>query len=100
MVSLTNVAESVPPPVTAIATGEVACVTDPFAPCRVMLPYVPDVVLAAVWTVNVACTNPFDGTVTCVDDQPAVAPGTVAQFRAAGTRSEEHTSELQSPCNL
>ena len=40
--------------------------------------------LAAVWIVNVACTDPFDGTVTWVGDHDAVAPGTFDQFNAAG----------------
>jgi len=65
-------------------TVDAAWVTDPLAPCKVMLPYVPAVVLAAVWMVNVAVADEFDGTVTDCGDQNAVAPGTCDQFRAAG----------------
>src|SRR5437870_9205144 len=62
-----------------------AWVTDPLAPCNVMLLYVPAVVLELVWMVNVACTDPFDGTVTCCGDHEAIAPGTCGdQFREIG----------------
>jgi hypothetical protein len=63
------------PPTVRLA-GEAAWVTDPLAPCNVMLLYVPAVVLDEVWIVNTACTDPPDGTVTCSGDHDAVAPGT------------------------
>lgn len=51
-----------------------------------MLLYVPAGVLGEVLIVNVAATDPFDGTLTDGDDQEAVAPGICGdQFRAAGT---------------
>ena len=73
------------PPLTVRLAGEAACVTDPLAPCKVMLLYVPAVVLDEVWIVNTACTDPPGGTVTCSGDHDAVAPGTCDQFSAAGT---------------
>jgi hypothetical protein len=71
-------------PVTVRLTEDAACVTEPLAPCRVMLPYVPAAVLAAVWIVKVAVADEFEGTVTDCGDQDAVAPGTCDQFIAAG----------------
>jgi len=65
-------------------TADADCVTDPLAPCKVMLLYVPAVVLAAVWIVNVAVAEELEGTVTNCGDHDPVAPGTCDQFSAAG----------------
>lgn len=56
---------------------------EPFAPRNWILGYVPGAVPAEVWIVNVACVDPFDGTLTDADgDQDAVDPGICDQFSA------------------
>lgn len=80
---------------TVTLTGDgTARVTDPLAPCSVMLLYVAAVVPIEVWIVKVACADPPDGTVTCVGDHDAVDPGICDQFRAAGTTAPANPEPL------
>lgn len=69
---------------TITLTADAVRVADPLAPCRMMPLYVPAVVLAEVWIVNVACADPPDGIVKEPGDHDAVAPGTCDQLSAAG----------------
>src|SRR5256885_6851654 len=44
--------------------------------------------------------NPADGRMVVIEMNPRVSRSSALASKATGFRSEEHTSELQSPCNL